>query len=220
MAQLKTGSTVGGFPIVTTNDVNIDPSLIDLYNASNDVGEKRIKIELVTEGLQYNLYDDSDVFVETLFTQKYDVSGLKPFIFNDNAVITRERIVGDAGKTAFSDSTTYTWYSSAWQTVLNRSVNYYGSYRLYFEHRELTRRTSYVELLKNGSIIGSWSNSTESFIAHSMDFDILPGDSLLIRHRNGRGDPGEGSQIRNIRFYVDSSTNLNALPLTSGNGEL
>ena len=192
-----------------TTEFAVNPSskAIGLYKSDNPVDQKNARIEMTTTGVQYNLYDDTGTLIETLWEQKYKPDGKFPFIMGNKSFFAgQERFVGDAGLILASADGPFITYNNAWIEIFSRTVSFYGTYRMYAQHEEIVRGTSFLQFKKNGVIIASWTNSSESYIAREFDVDIIPGDVLSMEHRHGDNDLGEGSRVRYCRLLADSST--------------
>ena len=178
-----------------------DPAIVPFFNASNGIDQKNLKLELVSTGLQLNLYDDSGVFISTVLEQKYNLP--TPGIITK---IHRERIIGDAGTIVMASDTEVIHTSKTWKDLESYVTGCYGQYRAQADLYG-SSATCYYRVLVNDVEVGRVTHGG-SYATLYIDFDIEPGDSIKTQMYSSDDDIGDQVRTRNRRLLADSGTDM------------
>ena len=79
-----------------------------------------------------------------------------------------------------------------------------GTVTAYLQHRRVSDGTSFVRVLKNGSLVQQWS-TTGGFVARQVNIAVNVGDSIVFQHAFGDDGFGGSSEWQLLRIY--SNTN-------------
>jgi len=94
--------------------------------------------------------------------------------------------------------------STSFVTVVDEYIaNTGSSVRVYVDQRvsvgDANDRQSEVRVLRNGSVMQSWTTQSQTFVSRSVDVSFSQHDRIRIQHRETSGDAGN-STLRNMRF--------------------
>lgn len=95
---------------------------------------------------------------------------------------------------AYPDPLLHDRYSSSQH--LGCTVLVPGTIRAYMEHKT-GGATAYVRVLKNGSQVQEWPNTSTSFVARTVDIAVSAGDVIVFQQTTG----GPASIWRYLRIY-------------------
>jgi hypothetical protein len=89
-------------------------------------------------------------------------------------------------------------------TALGFSVLVGGTIRLKFDQRSnINAKTTYVRVLKNGTQVIEYANTSSSFVTRSLDITVSAGDNITLQGRTSSG--GDGFPvIRNVYVYSNN----------------
>lgn len=79
-----------------------------------------------------------------------------------------------------------------------------GTITAYLQHRGITFATSYVRVLKNGSVVTEWSTSSSTYQTRSVNISVAVGDTIIFQNRNASGSENTDSQWRYLRIYSNN----------------